>query len=155
MATGFRSALLSQSILSAISSRVPPIQGTIHGTVTQVIPLSASSEQVVYTAIAKANIIGDGRGFGSHVIISRPFRGGTTLDQYRNGSASITGTTDTVAIGYNGLGITQPDGSFTANWRGRATSVAGEHAGLAGSFSAHGSGNSRTGDFVINISIRV
>ncbi|HEU5117578.1 MAG TPA: hypothetical protein VFT74_13115, partial [Isosphaeraceae bacterium] len=127
MATGFRSAFLSQGILSAIASRVPPIQGTIHGTVTQVIPLSANSEEVVYTAIAKANIIGDGRGFGSHVIISRPFRGGTTLDQYRNGSAAVKGTTDTVAINYNGIGITRPDGSFSANWRGRAMSVAGEH----------------------------
>lgn len=155
MTGGFRSALLSHGILGALSSRIPPIQGTIHGTVTQITPLSANSELVSYTAIAKANIIGDGRGGGSHVIKSRPFRMGGSIDQYQNGNATVKGTTDTVAIRYTGIGRTLPDGSFTANWRGVAISVADEHAGLSGPFNAHASGNSRTGDFSINISLRL
>jgi hypothetical protein len=155
MATGFRSALLSHGIQSVLSARIPPIQGTIQGTVTQIAPLSANSQQVVYTAIAKANIIGDGRGGGSHVIISRPFRMGGSIDLYKDGSASVRGTTDTVSIHYSGIGRTLPDGSFIANWRGVAASVAGEHAGLSGRFQAHAVGTSRTGDFVVSISLRV
>lgn len=155
MTAGFRSAFLSHGILSAISARIPPIQGTIRGSVTQITPLSANSEQVAYTAIAKANIIGDGRGGGSHVIISRPFRLGGSIDLYKSGLATVKGTTDTVSIRYSGIGRTLPDGSFSANWRGFAVSVQGQHAGLSGPFQAHASGNSRTGDFVINISLRV
>ncbi len=155
MTAGLRSAFFSHQLMRSISSLVPPIRGTIHGTITQITPLSARSQEVSYTAVAKANIIGDGRGGGHHMILSRPLRHGGTLDLYRNSAAAVKGTTDTVAIGYNGTGRTQPDGSFTANWRGTARSIAGLHAGLAGSFNAHASGNARTGDFTINILIRL
>src|SRR4051794_1210792 len=109
---------------------IPAIRGTIHGTVTNVTRISSTTEVVDYTAQGKANIIGDGSGTGEHTITSKVVKKHPTNDTYRNGSATLTGTTDTVAITYTGTGHTNANGSFTATLRGRATSVAGLHTGL-------------------------
>ena len=134
---------------------MPLIKGTIQGTVTGITPLSASSDVVAYVARGKANIIGDGKGFGQHTIQSKVLRDHSSSDTYSNGTGTIVGTTDTVAIRYKGTGHTNPDGTWTARWTGTARSVAGLHAGLSGSFSARASGNYRTGTFTIAITIQV
>lgn len=146
---------VSHAAIETIASLIPAITGTIHGTITQITPLSANSQEVFYTARGKANIIGDGKGSGHHVIVSKPLKNGGSKDIYKNGLATIAGTTDTVAIHYTGQGHTNANGSFTANWKGTARSVAGSHAGIGGSFSARISGPSRTGDFMIKITIKV
>jgi hypothetical protein len=133
----------------------PTIRGTIDGTVTNITPISSTSELVSYRAQGKANIIGDGKGFGQHVITSKVLKNHSTNDTYKNGSATVKGTTDTVAIRYSGTGHTNANGSWTATWKGTARSVAGEHAGLSGSFTAQLSGNSRSGTFTINLTIKV
>jgi hypothetical protein len=134
---------------------IPAIKGTIQGTVTSIVPISTKSEIVEYIAEGKANIIGDGRGFGSHTITSKIVKKHPTNDTYTNGTATVTGTTDMVAIHYTGTGHTNANGSFTATLRGRATSVAGMDQGLSGSFTAQLSGNSRTGSFTISFSIKL
>jgi hypothetical protein len=134
---------------------LPAIKGTIHGVVTGIAPISATSEVVTYTARGKANIIGDGKGFGQHTIKSKALKNHTTSDTYSNGSATVIGTTDTVAIRYTGAGHTNTNGSWTATWKGTARSVAGQHSGLSGSFSAQLSGDSRSGEFTINLTIKV
>jgi hypothetical protein len=110
---------------------------------------------VAYTAQGKANIIGDGRGSGQHTITSKAVKHHPTNDTYSNGTATVTGTTDTVAIRYTGTGHTNANGSFTATLHGTARSVAGLHSGLSGSFTAQLSGNSRTGAFAISFTIKV
>ena len=90
------------------------IQGTIHGTVTSITPLSSTSELVTYTAQGKANIIGDGRGGGHHVITSKAVKNRPTNDTYSQGFLTVTGTTDEVDMTYTGSGHTQSNGSFTA-----------------------------------------
>jgi hypothetical protein len=161
---GFESRdLLSAGLSSAVvaefrtlgASMIPAISGTIQGTVTRITPISASSEVVTYSAQGKANIIGDGRGTGQHTITSTHLKNGGTSDIYRNGLATVKGTTDLVAIHYAGTGQTRPNGSFTATLQGTAVSVAGQHAGLGGSFVALLSGNSRTGPFTITFTIHV
>lgn len=134
---------------------IPTIKGSIHGTVTSITPISSTSEIVDYTAIGKANIIGDGRGAGEHTITSKVVKKHPTNDTYTNGRASVTGTTDTVNFTYSGTGHTNANGSFTATLHGRATSVAGEHVGLSGSFTASLSGNNRTGSFTISFSVKL
>jgi hypothetical protein len=133
---------------------IPAIKGTIHGTVTSVTPISSTTAIVAYTAQGKANIIGDGIGSGEHTITSKVVKKHPTNDTYRNGSATITGTTDTVAITYTGTGHTSANGRFTANLHGRATSIAGLHAGLGGSFTAQLSGNTRSGSFTITFTVK-
>jgi hypothetical protein len=135
--------------------KIPPIQGTIRGTVAGITPISASTEVVTFSAQGKANIIGDGRGSGQFTIASKAVKHHPTNDTYSNGSATVTGTTDTVAIRYTGTGHTNANGSFTATLHGTAKSVAGQHSGLSGSFTAQLSGNSRTGPFAISFTIKV
>ncbi len=135
--------------------KIPPINGTIHGTVTSITPISATSEIVAYTAIGKANIIGDGSGYGEHTITSKVVKKHPTNDTYSKGQATVTGTTDTVNFTYTGTGHTNANGSFTATLHGKATSVAGLHAGLSGSFTASIGGNNRTGSFTISFSIKL
>src|SRR4051794_4912426 len=77
---------------------IPAIHGTIHGTVTNIAPISATTEVVTFSAQGKANVIGDGRGTGQYTITSKPVKHHPTNDTYTNGSATVTGTTDTVAI---------------------------------------------------------
>ena len=146
-------AIVSAAIRGIPAGLIPPIRGTITGTVTNMTQLSPTSEMVSYTARGKANIIGDGKGSGQHVITSKALKNGTSRDTYKNGSATVKGTTDTVAIRYKGTGHTNADGSFTATWKGTARSVAGTNAGLSGSFAAKISGSSRTGSFTITFSI--
>jgi hypothetical protein len=134
---------------------IPAIKGTIQGDVTGVTPISASSEIVTYTARGEANIIGDGKGFGEHTMMSKLLKNHTSKDTYSNGSATIVGTTDTVAIHYTGFGHTSMNRSWTATWIGTAKSVAGQHVGLGGSFSAQLSGSARSSSFTIHFSIRV
>jgi hypothetical protein len=154
--------LLSAGIASPTSAEIhglkfviPPIKGTIHGTITSITPISATSEVVDYLAQGKANIIGDGRGSGEHTITSKVVKKHPTNDTYSNGLATVTGTTDTVNFNYSGTGHTNANGSFTATLHGRATSVAGLHAGLSGSITAQISGNNRTGSFTISFSIKL
>jgi hypothetical protein len=135
--------------------KIPPINGTIHGTVTSITPITATSEVVDYTAAGKANIIGDGHGSGHQTITSKVVKNHPTNDTYTNGLATITGTTDTVKFSYTGTGHTNPNGSFTATLHGTATSIAGEHAGLSGSITAQISGNNRTGSFTISFSVKL
>jgi hypothetical protein len=134
---------------------IPAIKGTIHGTVTSITPISSTTSVVDYSAQGKANIIGDGRGTGEHTITSKVVKKHPTNDTYRNGSATITGTTDTVAITYTGTGHTNANGRFTATLHGRATSIAGLHQGLGGSFTAQISGNNRTGSFTITFAVKL
>jgi hypothetical protein len=134
---------------------IPAIKGTIHGTITSITPISSTSEVVDYTAQGKANIIGDGRGFGQHTITSKAVKKHPSNDTYSKGQATIVGTTDTVNFSYSGTGHTNANGSFTATLHGRATSVAGEHAGLSGSITAQISGNNRTGSFTISFSVKL
>lgn len=154
-------ALLSLAVPAGPSARVPEfsfvpaIHGFIDGTVTNVTPVSSTSEVVSYSAHGKANIIGDGSGTGQHTITSQHLRNGASRDVYRNGSAMIRGTTDLVSVHYTGSGHTNPNGSFTATLHGTARSVAGLDAGLSGSFTAQIRGSSRTGPFTIQFTIRV
>jgi hypothetical protein len=148
-------ASLAASEVRELEFHIPVIKGTITGTVTSITPVSGTTEVVAYSAHGKANIIGDGGGTGQHTIMSKVVKKHPTNDTYSNGSATVTGTTDTVAIRYTGTGHTNANGSFTATLHGTATSVAGEHAGLSGSFTAQLSGNSRTGSFRITFSIKV
>ena len=151
--------LESRNLLSAgvheLKFAIPAIKGTIHGTVTSITPTSATAEIVEYTAIGKANIIGDGRGSGQHTITSKVVKKHPTNDTYSNGRATVAGTTDMVDFSYSGTGHTNPNGSFTATLHGRATSVAGLDAGLSGSFTAQLSGNNRTSSFTISFSIKL
>jgi hypothetical protein len=135
--------------------KIPPIKGTIHGMVTSLTPISATSEIVDYTAQGKANIIGDGRGSGQHTITSKVVKKHPTNDTYTKGLATLTGTTDTVQFSYTGTGHTNANGSFTATLHGKATSIAGEHQGLSGSITAQISGNNRTSLFTISFSIKL
>ncbi len=134
---------------------IPAIKGFINGTVTGITQLSPNSELVTYSGKGKANIIGDGKGTGQHVITSHLLKNGSSNDTYRQGSAMIRGTTDLVSVQYTGKGRTNPNGSFTATLHGRARSVSGSAAGLSGSFTAQISGSSRTGPFTINFTIKV
>ena len=152
--------LLSAGVASTIVAEIhelkisiPPIKGTIHGTITSITHTSATTEVVDYTAAGKANIIGDGHGSGQHTITSKVVKKHPTNDTYSKGTATITGTTDTVNFSYTGTGHTNANGSFTATLHGKATSVAGEHAGLSGSITAQISGNNRTGSFTISFSV--
>jgi hypothetical protein len=154
--------LLSASVASSVIAEIhglkisiPPITGTIHGTITSITHASATTEVVDYTAAGKANIIGDGHGSGQHTITSKVVKNHPTNDTYTNGLATITGTTDTVKFSYTGTGHTNANGSFTATLHGKATSVAGEHAGLTGSITAQISGNNRTGSFTISFSVKL
>jgi len=135
--------------------KIPPINGTIRGTITSITPTSKTTEVVTYTAIGKANIIGDGRGGGQHTLTSKPVKNHPSNDTYANGQATVTGTTDTVAITYSGTGHTNANGGFTANLKGKATSIAGLDVGLSGPFSATLSGNNRTGSFTISFSVKL
>ena len=125
------------------------------GTVTSITPTSATTEVVDYRPTGKANIIGDGSGPGHHTITSKVVKKHPSNDTYSKGLATITGTTDTVAFSYTGTGHTNANGSFTATLHGKATSVAGEHAGLSGSITAQLSGNNRTGSFTISFSVKL
>jgi hypothetical protein len=159
--------LLSAGVASAIGAeihelkfvpppiKIPPINGTIHGTITSITPISATTSVVDYTAAGKANIIGDGHGSGQHTITSKVIKKHPTNDTYTKGLATITGTTDTVTFRYTGTGHTDANGSFTATLHGNATSIAGEHAGLSGSITAQISGNNRTGSFTISFSVKL
>jgi hypothetical protein len=135
--------------------KIPPINGTIHGTVTSIAPISATTEVVNYTAIGKANIIGDAHGSGQHTITSKVVKKHPTNDTYTKGLTTFTGTTDTVQFHYTGTGHTNANGSFTATLHGTATSVAGEHVGLSGPITATLSGNNRTGSFTISFSVKL
>ena len=135
--------------------KIPPINGTIHGTITSITPISATTSVVDYTAAGKANIIGDGHGSGQHTITSKVVKKHPTNDTYSKGTATIIGTTDTVKFSYTGTGHTNANGSFTATLHGTATSIAGEHAGLSGSITAQISGNNRTGSFTISFSVKL
>jgi hypothetical protein len=135
--------------------KIPPISGTIHGTVTNIAQTSSTTEVVNYTALGKANIIGDGHGSGQHTITSKVVKKHPTNDTYSNGLATITGTTDTVKFSYTGTGHTNANGSFTATLHGKATSIAGLDAGLSGSITAQISGNNRTGSFTISFSVKL
>jgi hypothetical protein len=135
--------------------KIPPIHGTIHGTITNITQSSSTTEVVSYTAQGKANIIGDGHGSGQHTITSKVVKKHPTNDTYSNGLAMITGTTDTVNFSYTGTGHTNANGSFTATLHGKATSVAGLHAGLSGPITAQISGNNRTGSFTISFSVKL
>ena len=143
------------AVVHELRLSIPAIHGTIRGTVTNIAPISASTEVVTFSAQGKANIIGDGRGTGQYTITSKAVKHHPTNDTYTNGSATVTGTTDTVALRYTGTGHTNANGTFTATLHGTARSVAGQHAGLSGSFTAQLSGNSRTGPFVISFTIKV
>ncbi len=154
LSAGVSSAFVAE-IRSLAGSLIPAINGTIQGTVTSITRISATTEVVTYSARGKANIIGDGGGSGQHTITSKLLKNKFTQDTYTNGSATVQGTTDRVAIHYAGTGQTSPNGSFTATLKGTAASIAGEHAGLSGSFVAQLSGNSRTGPFTISFTIRV
>ena len=143
------------AVVHELKLKIPAIQGTIHGTVSNITPISATTEVVTFSAQGKANIIGDGRGHGQYTIASKPVKHHPTNDTYTNGTATVTGTTDTVALRYTGTGHTNANGTFTATLHGTAKSVAGQHAGLSGSFTAQLGGNSRTGPFVISFTIKV
>ncbi len=131
------------------------IQGTIHGSVTEITPISPTAQLVNYTGIGKANIIGDGHGSGHHVITSHAAGKKPTNDTYSQGQLSLAGTTDQVQVTYTGTGHTKADGSFTATLKGTAQSVAGQHAGLSGGFTATLSGNNRTGTFTVTFKIKL
>ena len=139
----------------ALKFAIPPIKGTIQGTVTGIDRTSATTEVVHYTAAGKANIIGDGQGAGQHTLTSKAVKKHPTNDTYSNGLATITGTTGKVDFNYSGTGHTNANGSFTATLHGRATSVAGLHAGLGGPITAQVSGNNRTGSFTISFSVKL
>lgn len=143
------------AIVRDLKISIPAIKGTIHGTITSITPISSTTEIVDYTAAGKANIIGDGSGFGQHTITSKVVKKHPTNDTYSHGQATVTGTTDTVNFSYTGTGHTNANGSFTATLHGKATSVAGEHAGLSGSFTAQISGNNRTGSFTISFNLKL
>jgi hypothetical protein len=149
------SSAFAAEVRSLAGSFILSISGTIQGTVTSITRVSATTEVVTYTAHGKANIIGDGSGSGRHTITSQLLKNKSTQDTYTNGSATVQGTTDRVAIHYAGTGQTKPNGSFTATLKGTAASIAGEHAGLSGSFVAQLSGSSRTGPFTISFTIYV
>jgi hypothetical protein len=142
-------------VIHELSFKIPPIKGTITGTVTSITPLSAHSEVVNYTAKGKANIIGDGRGSGEHTITSKILKNHTSNDTYSKGSATLQGTTDLVSLQYTGTGHTNANGSFTATLHGTARSIGGLHEGLSGSFTAQLSGTNRTGPFTISFSIKL
>ena len=143
------------ALIHELKLNIPPIHGAIQGTVTNIAPISATTEVVTFSAQGKANIIGDGRGSGQFTIASKAVKHHPTNDTYTNGSATVTGTTDTVAIHFTGTGHTNANGTFTATLHGTARSVAGQHAGLSGSFTAQLNGNSRTGPFAISFTIKV
>jgi len=137
------------------SGLIPAIKGTIYATITSISQLSPTTELVDYTAQGKATIIGDGKGYGQTEVVRKLLKNGSTNDTYKNGSATILGNTDTVAIHYSGTGHTNAAGNWTATWKGTAKSVAGEHAGLSGSFSAKLSGSNQSGTFTVNLTIKV
>jgi hypothetical protein len=143
------------SLIRDLNIKVPPINGTITGTVTSITPVSSHSETVIYSAQGKANVIGDGHGSGDHTITSKVHKDHSSNDTYSNGSAILQGTTDLVSLTYTGTGHTAANGSFTATLHGTAQSIAGEHAGLSGSFTATLSGNNRTGSFTISFKIKI
>lgn len=135
--------------------KIPLIKGTLHGMVTSVTPTSSTSEVVTYTVVGKANIIGDGHGNGQHTITSKLVKRHSTNDTYAHGQAKLIGTTDTVAITYSGSGHTNANGSFTATLKGKATSVAGLHAGRSGPFNASLSGNNSSSSFTVSFTIKL
>jgi hypothetical protein len=153
MSVGIHS--IPSAMIHDLKFNIPAINGTIVGTVTSITPISARSQVVDYIAKGKANIIGDGRGSGEHTITSKVLKNHSTNDTYSNGSATLQGTTDLVSIHYTGTGHTNANGSFAATLHGTARSIAGQHAGLGGSFTAQLSGNNRTGSFTISFSIKV